>query len=175
MLAQEVLGPLRDEESAVVARSGAPVSYYDFSDQGESVAFLGEALRNLMIREPSASVAVICRYPQQARMYFEGLHLAEVPRVRLVARQDFSFKPGIDVTDVRQVKGLEFDYVVLLDPTEQNYPVTDACRHLLHIASTRTAYQLWVVCTGRPTKLLPTELIDAGVYGDAREPETPTD
>ena len=175
MLAQEVLGPLRDEESAVVARSGAPVSYYDFSDQGESVAFLGEALRNLMIREPSASVAVICRYPQQARMYFEGLHLAEVPRVRLVARQDFSFKPGIDVTDVRQVKGLEFDYVVLLDPTEQNYPVTDACRHLLHIASTRTAYQLWVVCTGRPTKLLPTELIDAGVYGDAREPETPAD
>ena len=166
-LAQEVLGDLRDEDASVVARSGAPVGYYDFGDQGESVAFLGEALRNLMIREPSASVAVICRYPQQAKMYYEGLHLAEVPRVRLVARQDFSFKPGIDVTDIRQVKGLEFDYVVLMDPTEQNYPSVDASRHLLHIAATRTAYQLWIVCTGIASKLLPTELIDAGVFGEA--------
>jgi DNA helicase-2/ATP-dependent DNA helicase PcrA len=84
-----------------------------------------------------------------------------------VARQDFSFKPGIDVTDIRQVKGLEFDYVVLMDPTEQNYPSVDASRHLLHIAATRTAYQLWIVCTGIASKLLPTELIDAGVFGEA--------
>ena len=41
----------------------------------------------------------------------EGLRLAEVPRLRHVSRQNFSFSPGIDVTDVRQVKGLEFDYV----------------------------------------------------------------
>lgn len=165
MVAQEVLGPLRDPEAPVVARDGAPVSFFDFSDQGEAVAFLGEALRNLMIREPSASVAVICRHPEQAQIYFQGLHLAEVPHTRLVARQNFAFKPGIDVTDVRQVKGLEFDYVVLLDPTEQNYPETDASRHLLHIAVTRTAYQLWVVCTGRPSKLLPAELVDAGILG----------
>lgn len=165
-LAQEVLGELRDEDAPIVARGGAPVGYYDFGDQGESVAFLGEALRNLMIREPSASVAVICRYPQQAKMYYDGLHLAEVPRLRLVARQDFSFKPGIDVTDVRQVKGLEFDYVVLMDPTGQNYPATDASRHLLHIAATRTAYQLWIVCTGIASELLPREMIDAGTFGD---------
>jgi DNA helicase-2/ATP-dependent DNA helicase PcrA len=65
------------------------------------------------------------------------------------------------------VKGLEFDYVVLMDPTEQNYPSVDASRHLLHIAATRTAYQLWIVCTGIASKLLPTELIDAGVFGEA--------
>src|SRR5690606_11753199 len=124
-LARHVLGPLHDPSDDLIARDGAPVSYFGFSDMGEAVAFLGEALRNLMQREPTASVALLTRYPQQAEAYYEALRIAEVPRLRLVARQDFSFLPGIDVTDVRQVKGLEFDYVVVLDPTRQNYPERD--------------------------------------------------
>jgi DNA helicase-2/ATP-dependent DNA helicase PcrA len=159
-LAQHVLGPLHDPSDDLIARDGAPVSYFGFTDMGEAVAFLGEALRNLMHREPTASVALITRYPQQAQAYYEALHIAEVPRLRLVARQDFTFLPGIDVTDVRQVKGLEFDYVVVLDPTRQNYPTRDEARHLLHIASTRTAYQLWLICAGEPSELIPDWLMD---------------
>ena len=159
-LARHVLGPLHDPSDDLIARDGAPVSYFGFSDMGEAVAFLGEALRNLMQREPTASVALITRYPQQAQAYYEALHIAEVPRLRLVARQDFSFVPGIDVTDVRQVKGLEFDYVVVLDPTRQNYPARDEARHLLHIGSTRTAYQLWLICSGEPSELIPESLTD---------------
>lgn len=159
-LARHVLGPLHDPGDDLIARDGAPVSYFGFSDMGEAVAFLGEALRNLMQREPTASVALITRYPQQAQAYYEALHIAEVPRLRLVSRQDFTFLPGIDVTDVRQVKGLEFDYVVVLDPTRQNYPARDEARHLLHIATTRTAYQLWLICSGEPSELVPESLID---------------
>ena len=69
--------------------------------------------------------------------------------------------PGIDVTDVRQIKGLEFDYVVVLDPTRQNYPARDQARHLLHIAATRAAHQLWVFSTGNPSLLLPEALVRA--------------
>jgi DNA helicase-2/ATP-dependent DNA helicase PcrA len=159
-LARHVLGPLHDAADELIARDGAPVNYFGFSDMGEGVAFLGEALRNLMQREPTASVALIARYPQQAEAYYDALRIAEVPRLRLVARQDFTFLPGIDVTDVRQVKGLEFDYVVVLDPTRQNYPEKDESRHLLHIASTRTAYQLWLLCSGEVSPLVPRELID---------------
>jgi DNA helicase-2/ATP-dependent DNA helicase PcrA len=158
-LARHVLGHLHDPADDLIARDGAPVSYFGFNDMGEAVAFLGEGLRNLMQREPTASVALITRYPQQAVAYYEALRLAEVPRLRLVARQDFTFLPGIDVTDVRQVKGLEFDYVVVLDPHEQNYPERDDSRHLFHIAATRTAFQLWLVCSGRPSALVPPELI----------------
>jgi uncharacterized protein (DUF433 family) len=96
-----------------------------FGDTGEAVAFLAEALRNLMQREPTASVALITRYPQQADVYYDALRIAEVPKLRRVGRQDFSFTPGIDVTDVRQVKGLEFDYVVILDPTSPELPRGD--------------------------------------------------
>jgi DNA helicase-2/ATP-dependent DNA helicase PcrA len=158
-LARHVLGPLHDPGDDLIARDGAPISYYGFSDIGESVAFLAEALRNLMQREPSASAALVTRFPQQAELYYEALRVAEVPRLRHVREQDFAFLPGIDVTDVRQVKGLEFDYVVILDPNAQNYPVRTETRHLLHIAATRAAHQLWLVCAGPPSDLLPPELV----------------
>jgi DNA helicase-2/ATP-dependent DNA helicase PcrA len=161
-LARHVLGPLHDPADELIARDGAPVSFFGFGDMGEAVAFLGEALRNLMQREPTASVALITRYPQQAEAYYRALRIAEVPRLRLVARQDFTFLPGIDVMDVRQIKGLEFDYVVVLDPTRQSYPERDESRHLLHIASTRTAYQLWLICSGEVSPLIPADLSDVG-------------
>jgi DNA helicase-2/ATP-dependent DNA helicase PcrA len=157
---RHVLGDLADE-GQIVARDGAQVGYFEFTDTGEAVAFLGEALRGLMQREPNASVALITRYPQQADVYYEALRIAEVPRLRRVRREDFSFTAGIDVTDVRQVKGLEFDYVVLLEPTKQNYPDHVQSRHLLHIAATRAAYQLWLVTVGQPSTLLPADLISS--------------
>ncbi|MBK8235875.1 MAG: AAA family ATPase [Deltaproteobacteria bacterium] len=149
-----VLGALADEEQ-VVARDGADVSYFEFTDTGEAVAFLGEALRTLMHREPNASVALISRYPQQADVYYEALRVSEVPRLRRVRREDFTFTAGIDVTDVRQVKGLEFDYVVLLEPTRANYPDQVQSRHLLHIGATRAAFQLWLLGVGQRSALVP--------------------
>ena len=94
----------------------------------------------------------------EARAYYDVLKKAEVPRLRLVANQDFSFTPGIDVTDVRQTKGLEFDIVILLEVTEESYPVSDLSRRLLHVAMTRGAHQLWITFTGRPSALLPDDL-----------------
>lgn len=160
---RHVLGPLHNAEDALIARAGAPVGFYQFGDTGEAVAFLAEALRSLMQREPTASCALVTRYPQQADVYHDALRIAEVPKLRRVGRQDFSFTPGIDVTDVRQVKGLEFDYVVILDPTAQNYPEVVESRHLMHIAATRAAHQLWLVCAGPPSRLVPEDLIVASL------------
>ena len=69
-------------------------------------------------------------------------------------RQDFAFAPGVDVTDVGQVKGLEFDYVILLDVNASSYPDTVESRHLLHIGATRATHQLWLVSTGRTSPLV---------------------
>ena len=158
--ARDVLGPLRNEEENEAPRQGVPVEHFEFGHGGEAVAFLGEALRELMAAEPRCSVAVIARYPEQADLYYQGLVNAEVPFIRRIARQDFPFKPGIDVTDVRQVKGLEFDYVVLLEVSAASSPEDDEARHLLHIAATRAAHPLWVASTGQPSPLLPDALLD---------------
>ncbi|GAB4199200.1 MAG: hypothetical protein OHK0013_09100 [Sandaracinaceae bacterium] len=157
-LAQDVLGPLAEPGAGHAIRGGAPVELFQFAHSGEAVAYLGEALRELMQAEPRASVALIARYPEQADLYFKGLQTAEVPHLRRIAEQDFPFRAGIDVTDVRQVKGLEFDYVVLLEVSRAVYPVSDECRHLLHIAATRAAHQLWITTSGEPSLILPESL-----------------
>jgi DNA helicase II / ATP-dependent DNA helicase PcrA len=64
----------------------------------------------------------------------------------------------VDVTEVSQVKGLEFDYVILVEVGAQAYPDTVESRHLLHIGMTRAAHQLWLVATGDPSPLLPGDL-----------------
>ncbi|MBI4510315.1 MAG: ATP-binding domain-containing protein [Deltaproteobacteria bacterium] len=149
-----ILGPLADLDQPLTARPGAPVELYRFSDMGEAVALLAESLRSLSAREPTASVAVIARHPEQADATYAALARAEVPALRRVRRHDFLFAPGVDVTDVTQVKGLEFDYVILVEVTAMSYPDSIEARHLLHIGATRAAHQLWVIATSEPSPLV---------------------
>ncbi len=155
---KDVLGPyLEDRPQA--KRQGAPVELHRFTEPGQAVGFLGECLRDLVAREPLSNVAVIARYTDQARLYYEGLQKSEIPRLSLVVDEDFSFSPGIEVTEVRQVKGLEFDYVILVEVTAESYPDTEESRHMLHIGATRAAHQLWLVATGTPSPILPEWLL----------------
>jgi DNA helicase-2/ATP-dependent DNA helicase PcrA len=154
-LAEHVLGPLQGDVRPVAPRAGAPVEAFGFGSAGESAEFLSHALKELIRSEPEASVALLARHPEQALLYYDALSRAEVPALRLVADQDFSFTPGIDVTDVRQTKGLEFDIVILLDVNESSYATSDEARRLLHVAMTRAAHQLWVTYTSTPSPLLP--------------------
>ena len=71
-----------------------------------------------------------------------------------VQSADFLFQAGVDVTDVAQVKGLEFDYVILVDVNQSAYPETTEARHLLHIGATRATHQLWLISTERPSPLV---------------------
>jgi DNA helicase-2/ATP-dependent DNA helicase PcrA len=162
LLAREILGPELAPDDPLAARRGEPVELHEFGDLGEAVAFLGDALRTLMAREPTASCAVISRHSEQADAYFDGLRRAEVPALRRVRRDEFNFQPGVDVTDVAQVKGLEFDYVVMVDVNDASYPTVSWARHLLHIGVTRAAHQLWLVSTGEPSALVPAVLRDGG-------------
>jgi len=155
-VAEHVLGPLMGDVRPVAPRSGAPVESFAFAC--EAAEFLSHALKELVRLEPEASVALLARHPEQARVYYEALAHAEVPGIRLVADQDFSFTAGIDVTDVRQSKGLEFDIVILLEVSDASYPASDDARRLLHVAMTRAAHQLWVTHTGTPSPLLPANL-----------------
>ncbi len=152
--ARGVLGALAHDSEPIATRHGPPVELFQFSSPGEAVAWLADALKRLALDEPDANVALIARFPQHAEIYFEGLSRAEVPNVRRVARQDFSWSPGVDVTDVRQTKGLEFDEVVLLETSAAVYPDDAAARHALYVATTRAAHQLWCVSTDAPSPIL---------------------
>lgn len=151
-LARHVLGPLAPTEPARAGREGAPVGRFDFPAEAHASLFLVDAIRDLMDREPHASVGVIAATPESARSFY-GL-VQDLPQARLVLDGDFTFDPGIDVTDVANVKGLEFDYVVIPDASAKAYPLTDEARRLLHVAVTRASHQLWIASVGTPSPLL---------------------
>jgi DNA helicase-2/ATP-dependent DNA helicase PcrA len=152
--ARGVLGPFAHESEPIATRHGPPVELFSFASAGEAVAFLADALRELAVSEPEANVALLSRFPQQAEVYYEGLVRAEVPNVRRVRKQDFTWERGFDVTDVRQTKGLEFDEVILLETTASSYGDTPQARHALYVGATRAAHQLWCISSEAPSKLV---------------------
>ena len=163
-LARYLLGDLVHDWNSRDFREGAPVGYLRYEERGEGIAFLSDALTRLMQLEPYATVAIVARTKESAQAHYEELKQAETPKLRLVIRQDFPFTAGIDVTEVKQVKGLEYDYIVALDVDSKHYPDKEESRHLLHVVATRAAHQLWLMTLGEisPSPLLPQSLIDEG-------------
>jgi len=154
-LARHVLGPLAPPDPPATTRDGAPPTLLRFTSRGEAATFMADAVKRLTEAEPHASVGILARRNWQADEAFHALERSELVELHRINDDDFSFAPGVEVTDIRQSKGLEFDYVVLVDVDVDTYPPTDASRHILHVGVTRAAHQLWCVCVGTPSPLLP--------------------
>lgn len=133
-LGQAVAG----DPAVIAARDGEPVTWLEGEAAPEAVA---EQLRAFRAERPHALVAVLARGKNTADLWARRLEAAGVADVRRAARADFSFQPGVVVSNVHQVKGLEFDGVVLIEPSDFG----PADRQLLHVAITRAADRLWVV------------------------------
>jgi len=153
-----ILGDLSNSREFIATRHGPPVELLQFTNQGQLLQYLSRNLVDVMTSEPMASIALICANRDDARIYYDLLFKLEIPELRLIDDQDFPFLPGIDVVDVRQVKGLEFDYVILLDVDHENYPNDSYSRYLLHIASSRAAHQLWLMNHRTPSEIIPKHL-----------------
>ena len=153
--ARKVLGDLAEDDiPPTTTRPGAPVELFRFTDHGACVAFLSEALSELVRREPLASIAVLTPSRALSHIYAEGLDKGEVPRLRQVHDQKFAFAPGVEVVEVSEIKGLEFDYVVLVEVSAANYPDNSHARRLMHVGATRAAHQLWLTSVGTPSPIL---------------------
>lgn len=151
--AHAVLGPYAPEKSPQAKKDGAPVAQSHLPSWMHAEVLLGEALAELLDREPKAQVAIIAREHERARMLHDTLR-RQIP-VRLVLDGRFTFQPGVDITAVPQVKGLEFDYVIVPDATASVYPADPVSRRMLHVAATRAVHQLWVLTVGKASPLLP--------------------
>ncbi len=152
-LARRILGALAPAGETRAAREGVPVGTFAFPTEQQTELFVAGAVRDLIDREPRASVAILAHDEETALRFFELLR--ELPEARLVRHGEFSFEPGIDVTDVDNAKGLEFDYVIVPDASRDAYPMTDDARRRLHVAITRTSHQLWLLSGGAPSPLVP--------------------
>lgn len=150
-LAGEVLAPLgiRLPESK---KPGVPVRYDVFHEQAIAYIQMIESLIGLFLRENNSTVAIITRYEEMATEIFESFRNS-LP-CRLVLDGKFSFQAGIDICSVNQVKGLEFDYVLLPDANYNIYKNDATSRRAFYVAISRTIHQLWVCAIGQASELI---------------------
>jgi DNA helicase-2/ATP-dependent DNA helicase PcrA len=123
-----------------------------FYDECHLAAWLVEALRDLDAEDPTAASAVICRTPQAAAQLARLANM--VLPTNLALEGAFTFGPGAQVTCVPEVKGLEFDHVVIPDVAAGGYADTAEARRSLYVAATRASAQLVLAAAGPPSPLL---------------------
>ncbi len=109
--------------------------------------WLTEELRRIRTEDPAGSVAIVCRSDLTAKNVARTLNHGVT--VRLALDGDFDFSPGITVTSVQEVKGLEFDVVIVPDAQASTYPPTPQSRRALYVAVTRATHHLGLAAVGR--------------------------
>lgn len=98
------------------------------------------------------TIAVICRDQESALA--AAKELSEYVDLMESNLEKAVFGNGIMVLPVEYTKGLEFDAVLILNPTREDYPVEDGHAKLLYVAATRALHELSVIHTGNLTGLI---------------------
>ncbi len=98
------------------------------------------------------TIAVICRNQECAHR--AAAELRKRIEIMETDPEKAEFGNGIMVLPVEYTKGLEFDAVLILDPTREEYPVDDGHAKLLYVAATRALHELCVLHTGNLTGLI---------------------
>jgi DNA helicase II / ATP-dependent DNA helicase PcrA len=143
-LASRVAG----DNKVVEGRQGTKPLFQNVEDKDELLETITHWVETVQAGKPNKLIALICRSPKQAMELKEDLDEMIPEGLRLGHRDQFSFEPGIIVTNVHQVKGLEFDAVCIVEPTEENYPQTrPESRNMLYVAITRAEDDLMLVGT----------------------------
>lgn len=155
-VASRVRGEKFEESEMRALRRGPSPSFIPVKQSNLYVMQIAEWVRARLKDSPKAVSAVICRLPKQAAQLVEELRKQGLPSVRLGHRDQFDFSPGITVTNAHQVKGLEFRNVLVVEPSDENYPPKDGeAKNLLYVAVSRAEFRLDFIGMRRPSSLLP--------------------
>lgn len=134
-----------------VLRHGTAVQKEAFADEA---ALLAAGVQKIKAWQEQGyeTIAVVCRDEAEAAATARKLK-KYVPVVE-ENLETAEFGEGVMVLPVAYTKGLEFDAVLLLDPTEEKYPENDGQVKLLYVAATRALHELAVLYTGKLTGIL---------------------
>lgn len=100
--------------------------------------------------------AIVCKTPNEARRLFEALLKEKVHGIRYGDVTHFEFTPGITITAIERVKGLEFQVMLIFNPSEKEF--SDSAlkdRNLLYVAVTRAIHKLDLIVYEKPSALIP--------------------
>jgi len=98
------------------------------------------------------TIAIICRDEKESSQTMK--ELARLIKINDESLQNVSFSKEPMVLPVQYTKGLEFDAVLLLNPSKEAYPADDANVKLLYVAATRALHELTVLYSENISELL---------------------
>lgn len=98
------------------------------------------------------TIAVVCRNQHGAS--WAAKELGQYMEIMENDLEKAVFGNGVMVLPVEYTKGLEFDTVLILDPTRTDYPVDDGHAKLLYVAATRALHELCVLYSEDLTGLI---------------------
>ena len=102
------------------------------------------------------TIAVICRDETEAKEVSDLLQ--DTPNLMSYTPERSQFGEGIMVLPVVYTKGLEFDAVLLWNPTKEQYPQDNGHIKLLYVAATRALHELTVLYQDILTDIIVTEV-----------------
>jgi len=136
-------------------RPGSPIAWHRAVNDNDFLETLPAWVNGLMKKDPYKLIALICRHPKQAMELKEELKEMISCEVRVGYRDQFSFEPGVVVTNIHQVKGLEFDSVALVKPSEEFYPSRNLeSRNMIYVGVTRAQEDLLIITDNSFSRIL---------------------
>lgn len=136
-----------------IIRHGKPVSVQTETDT--SIETLGQKAAEICKawqRDGYDTIAVICRNEEESKKL--APEMSKHMKLLDWDPESASFGNGVSVLPVELTKGLEFDTVLLFQPTSEAYPSDNGHARLLYVACTRALHELSVLCAGSMTELL---------------------
>ena len=152
----DVADAVSADKPTVGARPGKRPRYFREASDAAVTSRVLELIDEHVARDDAAHLCVVCAHRDDATALSERLKtlLDGVSDVRLGHNDSFVFARGVTVTNYRQVKGLEFDAVIVVEPSTANYPVDAVGRGALYTVCTRARDRLDLVGTGPVSALL---------------------
>ncbi|MCI5856877.1 MAG: AAA family ATPase [Agathobacter sp.] len=102
------------------------------------------------------TLAVICRDDEEARQV--STELGQYVAVKDITGDTADFVSGVMVLSVAYTKGLEFDAVLIFDPSEKKYPQDNGHTKMLYVSATRALHELAVFYQGTLSSLIATHV-----------------
>lgn len=137
-----------------VLRHGEPPALRRFADEAEGLRALAETIARLRT-QGMPNIAVIDKTSVRCRAVHERLAALGIADARLVVDRSTKYDAGVSVLPAYLSKGMEFDAVLLVNPSAEAYPA-DRPEHvkLLYVAFTRALHRLEVFCWDPPSAIV---------------------
>lgn len=130
-----------------VRREGKAVKLTCFDNEKKEIEYLKEIINEYN----GKSMAIVCKNLRRANKLY--LELKDSDKVSLLDIKGKEIKRGVVVGPVSLVKGLEFDKVIVVDASDDNYKKEIDCNYF-YIACSRAINELEVICSGSFTKFV---------------------